>query len=58
MRIRKTLLILILCLTVFSQGTFGTHNRAGEITYKQLSDLTFEITIWTYTFTLSAADRD
>lgn len=58
MRIRKTLLLLIFCLTVFSQGIFGTHNRAGEITYKQLSDLTFEITIWTYTFTLSAADRD
>jgi gliding motility-associated-like protein len=35
----------------------ATHNRAGEITYVQLSDLTFEITITTYTYTLSLADR-
>lgn len=35
----------------------ATHNRAGEITYEQLSDLTFEITITTYTYTLSYADR-
>jgi len=35
----------------------ATHNRAGEITYRQISDLTFEITIWTFTYTLSAADR-
>ncbi|MGB8491802.1 MAG: gliding motility-associated C-terminal domain-containing protein [Bacteroidales bacterium] len=36
----------------------ATHNRAGEITYRQLSDLTFEITIKTYTYTLSLADRE
>jgi hypothetical protein len=36
----------------------ATHNRAGEITYVQLSDLTFEITITTFTYTLSFADRD
>ena len=35
----------------------ATHNRAGEITYKQLSDLTYEITITTFTYTLSFADR-
>ncbi|HNR41576.1 MAG TPA: gliding motility-associated C-terminal domain-containing protein [Bacteroidales bacterium] len=35
----------------------ATHNRAGEITYVQLSDLTFEITITTFTYTLSFADR-
>ena len=57
MKIRKLYILLILFIFV-SQLAFGTHNRAGEITYKQLSDLTFEITIWTYTFTLSAADRD
>ncbi|MFC2120882.1 gliding motility-associated C-terminal domain-containing protein, partial [Bacteroidota bacterium] len=28
-----------------------THNRAGEITYKQLSELTYEITVITYTAT-------
>lgn len=35
----------------------ATHNRAGEITYVQLSDLTYEITITTFTYTLSFADR-
>lgn len=35
----------------------ATHNRAGEITYVQLSDLTYEITITTFTYTLSYADR-
>jgi gliding motility-associated-like protein len=38
--------------------SFATHNRAGEITYVQLTDLTYEITITTFTFSLSAADRD
>ncbi len=36
----------------------ATHNRAGEITYRQISALTYEVTITTYTYTLSAADRD
>lgn len=35
----------------------ATHNRAGEITYRQLSDLTFEVTVTTFTYTLSQADR-
>jgi gliding motility-associated-like protein len=35
----------------------ATHNRAGEITYVQLSDLTYEITLTTFTYTLSYADR-
>ena len=35
----------------------ATHNRAGEITYVQLSPLTYEITITTFTYTLSFADR-
>lgn len=35
----------------------ATHNRAGEITYVQISDLTYRITITTYTYTLSFADR-
>ena len=37
----------------------ATHNRAGEITYKQIGPLTIEITITTYTKTSSTgADRD
>ncbi len=36
---------------------FATHNRAGEITYKHISGLTYEITVVTYTYSLSPADR-
>ncbi len=32
-------------------SAFATHNRAGEITYKQISDLTYRITVITYTST-------
>jgi gliding motility-associated-like protein len=50
--------IALLCLTAFVfTNAEATHNRAGEITYVQLSDLTYEITIATYTYTLSFADR-
>lgn len=35
----------------------ATHNRAGEITCRQIADFTYEITITTFTYTLSAADR-
>ncbi|MCJ7819857.1 MAG: hypothetical protein MUP53_01540, partial [Bacteroidales bacterium] len=50
--------IFLLIITLFSCFTLSaTHNRAGEITYVQLSDLTFEITITTFTYTLSYADR-
>ena len=35
----------------------ATHNRAGEITYVQISDLTYETTITTFTYTLSQAHR-
>jgi gliding motility-associated-like protein len=48
----------LLVLVAFSFASLkATHNRAGEITYVQLSDLTYEITITTYTYTLSLADR-
>lgn len=33
----------------------ATHNRAGEITLRQVSGYTYEITITTYTYTLSPA---
>lgn len=38
-------------LLILSLNLFATHNRAGEITYRQISDLKFEITIITYTAT-------
>lgn len=46
---KKILLLILSILLVFE--LFATHNRAGEITYRQISDLTFEITIITYTAT-------
>ncbi|MBN2175975.1 MAG: gliding motility-associated C-terminal domain-containing protein [Bacteroidales bacterium] len=36
---------------------FATHERAGEITYKHISGLTYEITLITYTYSPSPADR-
>jgi gliding motility-associated-like protein len=47
------LLLIPFCFT----SLYATHNRAGEITYIQLSDLTYRITITTFTYTLSFADR-
>lgn len=48
--------LLTIILFIFSE-VFATHNRAGEITYRQLSELTYEVTIVTYTKTSSPADR-
>jgi len=45
---------LLFCITANA-----THNRAGEITYEQLDDVTIRATITTYTRTSSfSADRD
>jgi len=49
--------VLLLLVTFSFTSLYATHNRAGEITYKQLSDLTYEITVTTFTYTLSLADR-
>ncbi|MBN1387540.1 MAG: gliding motility-associated C-terminal domain-containing protein [Bacteroidales bacterium] len=51
-------ILTILLFFTFVISSYSTHNRAGEITYKQLSDLTYEITITTFTYVLSQADRD
>jgi len=50
--------ILIFLLIILTSRTYATHNRAGEITYRQISDLTYEITITTFTYVLSLADRN
>lgn len=54
--IAKKLILLVLVSFSFASLS-ATHNRAGEITYVQLSDLTYEITVTTFTYTLSLADR-
>jgi len=51
---RLSALLLLLLNGLFLSAT---HNRAGEITYVQLSDLTYEITLTTFTYTKSLADR-
>jgi gliding motility-associated-like protein len=51
-------LITILAFFYVCSLAFATHNRAGEITFKQIGAYTFELTITTFTYTLSPADRD
>ena len=53
---KKYLLFLFLLFICLSQ-VFATHNRAGEITYKHLYGNTYKITLLTYTYAPSPADR-
>ena len=55
-RFIRILLIISLLLTGM-QALYATHQRAGEISYTYISDLTYEFTIVTYTYTPSPADR-
>jgi gliding motility-associated-like protein len=52
-RLSSAIVILLFMIS----SAQATHNRAGEITYRQISDLTFEVTVTTFTYTLSKADR-
>ena len=56
----KKILYILLILLLSLDFAMATHNRAGEITYKRISEseYLYEITIVTYTYTLSAADRN
>ena len=55
----KRIIFLVATLLFLFFNAEATHNRAGEITYTQLDDLTFEVTVTTYTKTSSVpADRD
>ena len=49
--------ILFFGLFLLCHAGFATHQRAGEITYKHIKNLTYEFTIITYTYTPSLADR-
>lgn len=58
-QIFNLLLIIAFGFVVIANKSYATHNRAGEITYKQIGPLTIEMTIITYTKASSiAADRD
>ena len=54
--IRRLIAAFMLLFIVLATAQ-ATHNRAGEITYRQISELTFEVTVTTFTYTLSKADR-
>ncbi|HLF62386.1 MAG TPA: gliding motility-associated C-terminal domain-containing protein [Saprospiraceae bacterium] len=55
----KRFILNILVISGLSLAAHATHNRAGEITYQQIGDLTIRVTITTYTKTSSVpADRD
>lgn len=47
----------VLFFMFFSLGAFATHERAGEITYRHIEGYTYEVTILTYTYAPSPADR-
>ena len=51
-------LVFVISFLVFYVSTYATHNRAGEISYRHINNLTYEITITTYTDPSStSADR-
>ncbi|KAB2808652.1 T9SS type B sorting domain-containing protein [Phaeocystidibacter luteus] len=49
--------IFTLLIGLLPWVAFGTHNRAGEITYRSLGGNTYEITVTTYTKVSSQIDR-
>ena len=53
----KQLIVLISFLFLIIVNGFATHERAGEIVYKHIDGLTYEVTIITYTYAPSLADR-
>ncbi len=46
---RACIFITLLFLLIFQESAWSTHNRAGEITYRQTGPLTIEVKITTYT---------
>jgi hypothetical protein len=53
----KKAITIISFIILINIVALGTHNRAGEITYKYISGYTFEFTVTTYTYKYSAANR-
>lgn len=49
--------IFTIVLIIAGLNLMATHNRAGEITFKHISGYTYQITILTYTYSPSPADR-
>lgn len=53
----KKVLFILLYILICIQPSFATHQRAGEITYRYLTGLTYEVTIISYSYEPSTADR-
>ena len=53
----KNTCLLFLMTFLSHLSVWGTHNRAGEITYTHINGLTYEFTITTYTKESAPADR-
>lgn len=52
-------IVMTLLSLISLSSAWATHNRAGEITYEQIGELSIRVTITTYTKTSSiSADRD
>ncbi|HLO60074.1 MAG TPA: gliding motility-associated C-terminal domain-containing protein [Bacteroidales bacterium] len=50
--------LFITCLLILTPlYMFATHNRAGQITFELISGYTYKVTVTTFTYTKSAADR-
>ena len=48
---------LVIAFFLFLTYSYATHERAGEIMYRHINGLTYEVTILTYTYSPSPADR-
>jgi len=51
------ILYIFIFFNLISFAAFATHERAGEITYRHIDGLTYEIVLVTYTYAPSPADR-
>ncbi|MCG8699478.1 MAG: gliding motility-associated C-terminal domain-containing protein [Bacteroidales bacterium] len=50
--------IIVVCILIsFYLNGYGTHNRAGEISFRHIDGYTYEFTISTYTYSKSVVDR-
>ncbi len=56
-KMKKYIGYIVLFLMMHTSA-WATHNRAGQIVYKHISGNTYEFTITTFTYSLSAADRN
>jgi len=49
--------LAVMLFLVAALPALATHNRAGQITCKQVGEFTYEVTVTTFTYSLSMADR-